>query len=130
MRFMILMIPAVYQNGKVDSNFVPPADKMEAMGKFNDKLQKAGVLLSLDGLHPLSSGTRLHFSGGKAKVTDGPFVEAKEVLGGYWMIQTASKEEAVNWMKSCPADDGDIIEIRPIFEMSDFPNPDQKAVKR
>ena len=128
MRFMILMIPGVYQGGKkVDPNFVPPADAVEKMTKFNSELQKSGALISLDGLHPLTSGARISFAGGKPKVTDGPFVEAKEVLGGYWIIQTKSKEEAVNWMKKCPAEAGDLIEIRQIFEMSDFPADVRKA---
>jgi hypothetical protein len=118
---MILMIPNVYRgNKKIDPNFVPPADKVAQMGQFNDELIKAGALTSGEGLHPLTKGARLSFAGGKATVTDGPFVEAKEVLGGYWMIKAKSKEEAVNWMKRCPADDGDIIEIRQIFEAEDF----------
>ena len=128
MRFMIFMIPKVYQGGKkVDPDFVPSAEMVEKMTKFNSELKKAGALISLDGLHPLTTGARLAFSGGKAKVTDGPFVEAKEVVGGYWMIQVKSKEEAVHWMKQCPAQDGDVIEIRPVFEISDFPADVQKA---
>jgi len=118
---MILMIPEVYQgNKKLEAHFVPPADMVEKMGKFNAELEKAGALISLDGLQPLSAGARIRFSAGKATVTDGPFVEAKEVLGGYWMIKAKSKEEAVNWMKRCPAQDGDTIEIRQVFEMEDF----------
>lgn len=121
MRFMILMIPNVYRgNKKIDPNFVPPADKVEQMGKFNNELIKAGALIAAEGLHPLAAGARVGFAGGKVSVTDGPFVEAKEVLGGYWMIKAKSKEEAVNWMKRCPAEDGDIIEIRPVFEAEDF----------
>jgi len=121
MRFMILMIPNVYRgNKKIDSNFVPPADKVEQMGKFNNELIKAGAMMAGEGLHPLTTGARVSFAGGKATVTDGPFVEAKEVLGGYWMIKAKSKEEVVNWMKKCPADDGDIIEIRQVFEAEDF----------
>jgi len=90
-------------------------------------LQKAGVLLALDdGLHPLSMGARVSFSGGKAKVTDGPFTEAKEVLGGYWMIQVKSKEEAVEWAKRCPASDNEVIEIRQVQEFADFPADVQK----
>jgi hypothetical protein len=122
MRFMVLMIPGVYQGGnKVDPNFAPPVEKMEKMGRFNDELKKAVELLSLDGLQPITKGARLAFSKGGVKVTDGPFVESKEVLGGYWMIEAKSKEEVVNWMKRCPADDGDVIEVRQVFEMSDFP---------
>jgi hypothetical protein len=121
MRFMVLMIPSVYQPGsKVDAGFVPPADAIEKMKKFNEELQKAGAIISLDGLKPLVTGARVSFKSGKPQVTDGPFIEAKEVIGGYWMLQAKSKEEVVEWMKRCPADAGDVIEIRPIFEMSDF----------
>src|SRR5579872_4236636 len=130
MRFMIFMIPAVYQSGKkIDPNFAPPADCVEEMRKFNAELIKAGALISVEGLHPLTKGTRVVFSGGNVKATDGPFVEAKEVVGGYWMIQVKSKEEAVNWMKRCPAEDGDVIEIRQVFEMSDFSADVQKAAQ-
>jgi hypothetical protein len=91
------------------------------MMKYNESLQKAGVLLALDGLHPPSMGARVSFSGGKPKVTDGPFAEAKEVLGGYWIIQVKSKEEAVEWAKRCPASDNEVIELRQVQELSDFP---------
>ena len=129
MRFMVLMIPGVYQKGKkIDPNFTPPADAVEKMGKFNAEL-KAGAMISCDGLHPLTNGARVTYAGGKAKVTDGPFVEAKEVLGGYWMLQAESKEEVVNWMKRCPAEQDDVIEIRQVFEMSDFPADVQKAAQ-
>lgn len=119
MRFMLLMIPEVY--GKpVSPDFKPDAAAVAEMRKFNDSLAKAGVLLSLDGLHPPFSGARVSFGGGKPKVTDGPFAEAKEVLGGYWMIDVKSKEEAVEWVRRCPAAPGDVIEIRRVFEASDF----------
>ena len=95
------------------------------MMKYNETLQKAGVLLALDGLHPPSMGARITFPGGKAKVTDGPFAEAKEVLGGYWMIQVKSKEEAIEWASRCPAGENETIEIRQVQEMADFP-PDVK----
>src|SRR5882724_5557754 len=130
MRFMAFMIPGVYKPGKkIDPNFIPPADKMEEMGKFNAELQKAGAILALDGLHPLTKGARVSYTGGKAQVTDGPFVEAKEVVGGYWMLEAKSKEEVINWMKRCPADPEDVIEIRQVFEMSDFPIQVQKAAR-
>jgi hypothetical protein len=89
--------------------------------KYNESLQKAGVLLALDGLHPPSMGARVSFSGGKPKVTDGPFAEAKEVLGGYWMIQVKSKAEAIEWASRCPASDNEVIEVRQVQEFSDFP---------
>jgi hypothetical protein len=97
------------------------------MTKYNEALTKAGVLLALDGLHPPSVGTRVSFSGGKPRVTDGPFAEAKEVIGGYWLIQVKSKAEAVQWASRCPAGDGDVIEVRQVQEMSDFPPDVQKA---
>ena len=121
MRFMMLMIPKGYEGAAPGT--MPPAEAVAAMMAYNESLQKAGVLLALDGLHPPSMGARVSFKGGKAKVTDGPFAEAKEVLGGYWMIQVKSKEEAVEWMKRCPAPAGGgegEIEIRQVFELSDF----------
>jgi hypothetical protein len=118
MRFMMLMIPKDYGNAVTDA--LPDEKAVAAMMKYNESLQKAGVLLGLDGLRPTSMGARVSFSGGKPRVTDGPFAEAKEVLGGYWMIQVKSREEAVAWATRCPAADGDVIEIRQVFEMSDF----------
>jgi hypothetical protein len=97
------------------------------MMKFNEELAKVGALISLDGLYPISKGARVGFSGGKPKVTDRPLIEAKEVIGGYWMIDVRSKEEAVEWAKRVPAQDGDVIEIRQVFEVSDFPPDVQKA---
>ena len=125
MRFMMLMIPKGYE--KAAPGTVPDAKGVEAMMKYNEALQKAGVLLALDGLHPPSMGARVSFPGGKPKVTDGPFTEAKEVLGGYWMIQVKSKEEAIQWATRCPASENEVIEIRQVQEMSDFPPDVQKA---
>ena len=121
MKFMMLMIPAVYQGGKkVDPGFVPDRKKMEQMGRFNEEMGKALKLESLNGLHPVSTGARVSFSKGKATVVDGPFIEAKEVLGGYWLVDAKSKEEVLKWVQRCPADDGDVIEIRQIFDVADF----------
>jgi hypothetical protein len=128
MRFMMLMIPGGYEKAAPDAR--PDAKAVEAMMKFNESLQKAGVLLSLDGLHPLATGARVSFAGGKPKVTDGPFVETKEVLGGYWMIDVKSRDEAIEWAKRCPASANETIEIRQVFEMSDFPADVQKAAER
>ena len=97
--------------------------------KFNEELAKVGVLISLDGLQPISKGARVSFSGGKPRVTDGPLIKAKEVIGGYWMIDVKSKEEAVEWAKRVPAQEGDMIEIRQVFEVSDFPPEVQKAAE-
>jgi hypothetical protein len=125
MRFMMLMIPKGYEAAAPGE--MPDAKAVAAMMKYNESLQKAGVLLALDGLHPPSMGARVSFSGGKPKVTDGPFAEAKEVLGGYWMIQVKSKDEAIAWASRCPASDNEVIEIRQVQEMSDFPADVQKA---
>jgi hypothetical protein len=128
MRFMMLMIPKGYE--KATPGTMPDAQAVAAMMKYNESLQQAGVLLALDGLHPPSMGARVSFSGGKPKVTDGPFAEAKEVLGGYWMIQVKSKEEAIAWASRCPASDNEVIEIRQVQEFSDFPTDVQKVVAR
>jgi hypothetical protein len=128
MRFMMVVIPKVYENAAAD--FVPPADLVAKMTRYNESLNKAGVLLSLDGLTPPARGARVRFSGGKATATDGPFAEAKEVIGGYWMIQAKSKAEAVEWAKRAPMLDGDIIEVRQVQEIEDFPPDVQKAAGR
>ena len=125
MRFMMLMIPKGYENAAPGT--VPDAKAVEAMMKYNGALQKAGVLLALDGLHPPSTGARVTFADGKPKVTDGPFAEAKEVLGGYWMIDVKSKEEAIEWAKRCPGSENETIEVRQVQEMSDFPADVQEA---
>jgi len=118
MRFMMLMIPKGYE--KAAPGAMPDAKAVAAMMKYNESLQKAGVLLSLEGLHPPSMGARVSFAAGKPKVTDGPFAEAKEVLGGYWMIQVKSREDAIEWAKRCPASGNEVIEIRQVQELSDF----------
>ncbi len=129
MRFMMLMIPRGYETAAPGT--VPDdAKAVAAMMTYNESLQKAGVLLALDGLHPPSMGARVSFPGGKPKVTDGPFSEAKEVLGGYWMIQVKSREEAIEWAKRCPASDNEVIEVRQVQEMSDFPADVQKAAAK
>jgi hypothetical protein len=125
MRFMMLMIPMGYETAEPGVKLDPA--RVETMMEYNESLQKAGVLLALDGLHPPSMGARVSFAGGKPKVTDGPFAEAKEVVGGYWMIQVRSREEAIEWAKRCPASDNEVIEIRQVQEMSDFPPDVQKA---
>ncbi len=125
MRFMMLMIPKGY--GQAAPGAMPDSKAVAAMMKHNESLQKAGVLLALDGLHPPSAGARVSFQGGKAKVTDGPFVEAKEVIGGYWMIQVKSREEAIEWASRCPGSDNEVIEVRQVQEMSEFPIEVQEA---
>ena len=118
MRFMMLMIPKGYESAGPELELDP--ERVKSMMKYNEALQKAGVLLALDGLHPPATGARVSFPGGKPKVVDGPFPEAKEVVGGYWMIQVRSKEEAVAWASRCPASEDETIEIRQVQEIGDF----------
>lgn len=125
MRFMMLMIPKGYENAAPGT--MPDAKAVEAMMKYNEELQKAGVLITLDGLHPPSMGARVSFSKGKPTVTDGPFAETREVLGGYWMIRVNSRAEAIEWAKRCPAGDNEIIEVRQVQEFEDFPADVQEA---
>jgi hypothetical protein len=125
MRFLMLVIPKAYEHAGAD--FVPPADLVAKMTKYNESLTKAGVLLSLDGLHPPAKAARVAFKGGKPRVTDGPFAESKEMVGGFWMIQAKSKDEAVEWAKRAPMLDGDIIEVRQVQELSEFPPEVQRA---
>jgi hypothetical protein len=125
MRFMMLMIPLGYETAPPDVQLDP--ERVRAMMKYNQALKDAGVLIALDGLHPPSMGARVSFAGGKPVVTDGPFTEAKEVLGGYWMIDVKSREEAIAWAAKCPASSNEIIEIRQVQEMSDFSPEVQQA---
>jgi hypothetical protein len=127
MRFMMLMIPKGYEKAAPDA--VPSADAVDAMMKYNESLRKAGVLLALDGLHPPSTGARVEFTGGKHIVTDGPFIETREALGGYWMIDVKSKAEAVEWASRCPGDNC-TIEVRQVFEMSEFPDDVRKVAAK
>jgi len=127
MRFMMLVIPKGYEKAAPET--MPAADAVAKMMKYNEELQKAGVLLALDGLHPPSAGARVSFSGGKATASDGPFAEAKEVVGGYWMIDVRSKAEAIEWAKRAPMGDNEIIEVRQVQEMADFPPDVQKAAE-
>lgn len=125
MRFMMLVIPKGYESAQPDR--MPDAAAVAKMMKYNEDLARAGVLLTLDGLKPPSAGVRVSYSGGKPKVTDGPFAEAKECVGGYWMIQVKSKEEAIEWAKRAPMGDNEIIEVRQVHEMEDFPADVQAA---
>jgi hypothetical protein len=116
MRFMMLMYPGP----KAEAGVMPDDKLIAAMMKYNKELADAGVLLGLDGLQPTAKGARVRFAGGKASVAEGPFPDAREVLGGYWMIQVNSKAEAISWASRCPALDGEMIEIRQVFEAADF----------
>ena len=125
MRFMMLMIPRGYEAAAPGT--VPSAEAVTAMMRYNEALKAAGVLITLDGLHPPSAGARVSFADGKPMVIDGPFIEAKEVIGGYWMIDVKSKDEAIAWASRCPASSNEVIEIRQVHEMSDFPADVQQA---
>ena len=124
MRFMMF----IYPNERAEAGELPTADEVSAMMRYNEELVKAGKLLAGEGLQPTSKGARVRFSGGKPSVTDGPFTETKEVLGGYWLILVDSKEEAIEWAKRVPLmDDSAFLELRQVFEPEDFP-PDVQAV--
>ena len=125
MRFMMIVIPKGYDKAKPGA--MPDAKIVAEMSKYNESLQKAGVLLSMEGLHPPSMGARVAFAGGKPKVIDGPFTEAKEVIGGFWIIQVKSKAEAIEWAMRCPMPDSELIEIRQVQEFEDFPADVQEA---
>lgn len=125
MRFMLLMIPRGYESAAPGT--MPEASAVAAMMQYNKALQEAGVLLALDGLHPPAMGARITFSGGKPALSNGPFAGVQEVLGGYWMIEVKSKAEALAWASRCPAADNEIIEVRQVQEMSDFPADVQQA---
>jgi hypothetical protein len=127
MRFMMLVIPKGYATAKPGA--MPDAKSVAAMSKYNEKLMASGHLLAMDGLHPPASGARVTFPGGKAQVTDGPFAEAKEVLGGYWMIDVKSKAEAIKWARRVPGGDDMTVEIRQVHEFEDFPEDVRKAAK-
>jgi hypothetical protein len=125
---MMLMIPKGYESAAPGA--LPPDERVKSMMKYNEALQQAGVLLALDGLHPPSMGARVSFETGKPKVRDGPFAEAKEVLGGYWMIQVKSREEAIEWAKRCPATPNEVIEVRQVMEAADFGPEVRDALER
>ena len=116
MRFMVI-VPA---NKESEAGVMPDTKILNEMGKFNEEMAKAGVLLAAEGLQPSSKGVRLKYADGRTIVTDGPFTEAKELVAGFWLIQARSKDEAIAWMKRAPFGGGFEIEIRPVFEIEDF----------
>src|SRR6202045_1740207 len=129
MRFMMIMFPKGYENAKPGT--VPALKAIETMRKYNEQLQKAGVLLALDGLTPPSTvSARVTFKAGKSKVTDGPFTEAKEVVGGYWIIQVKSREEALEWASRIPGEDNAVVEVRRMFDITDFDPDVQKEIQK
>jgi hypothetical protein len=127
MRFMMMVIPKGYESAAPD--VLPTAEAVAKMREYNKTLQKAGVLLALDGLFPPSTGARVSYADGKSTVTDGPFAEAKEVIGGYWIIQVRSREEAIEWARRAPMSNNEVIEVRQIHEMSDFPEDVRKTAE-
>jgi hypothetical protein len=116
MRFMML----IYPGEKAESGAMPDEKTIADMMKYNEELARAGVLLALDGLQPSSKGARITKSNGKRTVVDGPFTEARELIGGYWLIQVKSRDEAIAWASRCPIEDGEMIDVRQVFEMPDF----------
>jgi len=129
MRFMMIMFPKGYENAKPGT--VPDLKDMDRMGKYNEELGKAGVLLALDGLTPPATmSARVTFKGGKSKVTDGPFPETKEVVGGFWIIQVKSREEALEWASRIPGSDNEMVEVRRLFDITDFDPRDPKEIQK
>ncbi|AVR97691.1 YciI family protein [Pseudoduganella armeniaca] len=116
MRFMII----VKASADSEAGRMPSTELLAAMGKYNEELVNAGVLLAGEGLHPSSRGARVRFNGGERTVVDGPFQETKELIAGFWLIQVKSMDEAIEWVKRAPMLDGDEIEIRRVFEAEDF----------
>jgi hypothetical protein len=116
MQFMVI-VPA---NKDSEAGVLPDQEILTKMGKFNEEMVKAGVMLAGEGLQATSKGARIKFSGGKTTVTDGPFTESKELIAGFWLIQVKNKDEAIAWMKRAPFDGGTVIEIRQVFEADDF----------
>ncbi|WP_327067972.1 YciI family protein [Kitasatospora sp. NBC_01250] len=117
MRYMML----VRADENTEAGVLPPPEVFAEMSRYNEELVKAGVLLAADGLHPSEKGFRVTWPGGKPTVTDGPFAEAKELIAGYWVIQVKSREEAVQWASRVPFGEGGVLELRQIFEPTDFP---------
>jgi hypothetical protein len=117
MRFMML----VKASKDSEAGKFPSKELVAAMGQFNEEMAKAGVMLAGEGLHPSSKGARVTYTGAKRLVTDGPFAETKELLAGFWMIQVKSRAEALDWASRVPFTDGEVVEVRQVFESSDFP---------
>ena len=129
MRFMMIHYPKIYETAK--PGWVPDFKEMEEMGKYNEELGKAGVLLALDGLTPPATmSARVTFKGGKSKVTDGPFPETKEVVGGFWIIQVKSREEALEWASRIPGRDNEMVEVRRLFDLTDFDPETQEYIQK
>src|ERR1700749_2822516 len=129
MRFMLLMYPKDYLTAK--AGWVPDLTDIEESRKFHEEIGAAGVLVALDGLTPPATmSARVTFKNGKTKVTDGPFTEAKEVVGGYWIIQVKSREEALEWASRIPGQDNEMVEVRRMFDLTDFDPETQKEIQK
>ena len=126
MRFMVI----VKADKNSEAGALPDEKLLAEMGKYNEELAKAGVLLAGEGLHPSSKGARVRFSGMKRTVVNGPFPETKDLVAGFWMFQVKSKEEAIEWAKRCPARNNEVIEIREVQEMADFPADVRKVLEK
>jgi hypothetical protein len=124
MRFMVL----VKANKASEAGILPDEQMLGAMGKYNEELVKAGVMLAGDGLQPSSKGARVRFEGENRTVIDGPFSETKELVAGYWIWQCRTKEEAIEWLKRAPFREGEEVEIRQVYELSDF--GDSEAIEQ
>jgi hypothetical protein len=127
MRFMMIVIPKGYESAPADA--MPDAETVGEMDRYNNELLKAGVVLAMEGLHPPSTGVRVTFPGGKPVVKDGPFPEAKEVVGGFWLIDVKSKAEAIKWARKCPGGDDMTLEVRQVQEWEDF-TPEVRAAAK
>ena len=128
MRFMLLMIPHGYETA-APGTMPDDVEAVSAMMAYNESLQKAGVLISCDGLHPPSMGARVSFKDRKPTVVDGPFAEAKEVLGGFWVIEVDSREEAIGWAKRAPMNADEFIEVRKVHDYADWPDEVKKEIE-
>jgi hypothetical protein len=129
MRYMMIMYPKDYETAK--AGWVPDLAGMDKMGKYNEELGKAGVLVALDGLTPPATmSARVTFKSGQSKVTDGPFTEAKEIVGGYWIIEVKSREEALEWASRIPGKDNEMVEVRRMIDITDFDPETQKEIQK
>jgi hypothetical protein len=127
MRFLVMVMLTGDEKDRYETGYMGEPEMYAEMGKYNEELVKAGVMRAGDGLHPTSQGARIEFGGGSPTVTDGPFAESKELLGGYWIFETASRQEAVDWAKRAPMQKGDVLVLRRIMEMDEFTPEQQQA---
>ena len=127
MRFLVMVMLTGDEKDRYETGYMGEPEIYAEMGKYNEELVKAGVMKAGDGLHPTSQGARIEFAGGSPTVTDGPFAESKELLGGYWIFETASRQEAVDWARRAPMQPGDVLVLRRIMEMDEFTPEQQQA---